>query len=148
MYLSQETATVSFIKDGYAFIETGGVESACSKCAARSSCSSMVLISTSSSHLKIKNDINLSEGDAVSLGLVTDKLLWGAVLIYLLPLLVLFIFAGVGKYFGGELLSSIAGIGGLVVSLFLVNRFLSQKKVIKSFTPTVASECAVSKKLI
>ena len=140
MHLSKETATVSFIKDGYAFLETGGVESACGKCSARFSCSSMALVSKSSSHLKIKNSTDLKAGDAVSLGLATDKLLFGTMLMYLLPLLVLFIFAAAGKYFGGELVSSIAGISGLFISLMWVKKFLSQKRVIKSFTPTIVSE--------
>lgn len=135
MQLAEEIAIVSFIEGDYAFLETGGAESSCNKCSARRSCGSVTLVKRSESHLRIKNSLNLKEGDAVVLGLSTDKLLFGTVLIYLLPLFALFIFAALGKYLGGELYSSILGVGGLFVSLFLIKKYVKQRKVIKQFTP-------------
>lgn len=137
MQLAEETAIVSFIEGNYAFLETGGAESSCNKCSARSSCGSVTLVKRSESHLRIKNSLKLKAGDTVVLGLSTDKLLFGTVLIYLLPLFALFIFAALGKYLGGELYSSIAGIGGLFISLFLIRKYVKQTKVIKQFTPKV-----------
>lgn len=137
MQLAEETAIVSFIEGDYAFLETGRGVASCNKCSARSSCASVTLVKRSESHLRIKNSLNLKAGDTVILGLSTDKLLFGTVLIYLLPLFALFVCAAVGKHLGGELYSAIAGICGLFVSLFLIRKFVKQKKVIKQFTPHI-----------
>ena len=136
MQISKKTAIVSFIKDGEAFLKTDD-SSSCSKCSARSSCSSFNFFEKSSTYLRIKNTKNLDVGDSVNIGLTTDRLLLGTVIMYFLPLLALFLFAAVGKSYGGELYSILAGLSGFSISLLFIKRYMSKNKVIKQFTPKI-----------
>lgn len=134
MQLAQETAIVSFIKDNYAYLKTASTSS-CSKCSAQSSCGSLSFIKRPDSHLRVENTLNLKPGDSVVIGLATDKLLLGSVLMYLLPLFSLFIFAAIGKNIGGELLSIGVGLSGLLGSLLLVKKFVKKSKIANHFKP-------------
>jgi positive regulator of sigma E activity len=53
------------------------------------------------------------------LGLHAQGLLSGAVLIYLLPILTLFVFAVLGQQFLGEVASIVMGLFGLAIGLLL-----------------------------
>lgn len=137
MQYTHETATVSFIKGDYAFLETVSAESSCSKCSSRSSCGSLSFFNRPASHLRVKNTIDLKAGDSVVLALGTNKILFGTVVMYLLPLLVLFLFAAIGKSFGSELFSIVAGLCGLFGSLLLIKKFVKKASVAKGFEPTI-----------
>jgi len=134
MQLTEERATVSYIEGEHAFLETEG-SSACGSCSSQSSCGSVRLIKRPSSYLKIQNTLNLEAGDLVVLGLAPEKLLFSTILVYLLPLFSLFFFALIGKTLGGELLSIIAGVAGLLLSLVFIKKFLGRSDVARSFEP-------------
>ena len=135
MELAQEAAIVSYTKGEFAYLKTQG-SSACGNCSSKSSCSSFSLFNfTPKANLKVPNTLDLKEGDQVIVGMAPEKLIVGTVLIYILPLLSLFVFAAIGKTIAGEGASIIAGLGGFVVSLLFVRNLVSQQNVSKGFEP-------------
>ena len=55
----QETATVSFVKDGYAYLKTDAV-SACGGCASKNSCASGRLTTSDSDYsIRVPNTLNV-----------------------------------------------------------------------------------------
>ena len=85
--------------------------------------------------LKVLNTLSLKEGDSAILTIASDKLILGTFLMYLLPLISLILIASIAKNYGGEVFSTIAGLTGLFVSLFVVKRILNKQKVSKQFEP-------------
>jgi sigma-E factor negative regulatory protein RseC len=114
--------------------------SACGSCSSKKSCGSGRLFSFSDDSdysIRVPNRINLKQGDEVILDMSSDKLLLGTMLIYLLPLLFLFLFASIGKYFAGELASVLTGLGGLLIGLNVAKKIILIKKVARQFEPEV-----------
>lgn len=135
--LAEEIATVSFIDDSYAYLKAESA-SACSSCAAKSSCGARTISKPSSSYnLRVKNTLNLKEGDSVIVGLSSNKLLFGSVVLYILPLLMLFLFAFIGKTYFGEVASIFAGIFGLLAGLLFIRHSISKGGVEKQFEPII-----------
>ena len=132
--LSEETATVSYLEGEYAFLETKST-SACGTCSAQSTCGSLSFFKKKVSHLRVKNTLNLNAGDSVLLGMQSEKLLFGSVLIYIVPIFSLFTFAGLGRVWGGEGLSILMGVVGLFLALLFVKHFVAQSRISKQFEP-------------
>lgn len=139
MQLEQTTATVVKVDGDCAFLKTNQ-QSSCGECSSKSSCGSVKLFSfvpESKYNIKVKNTLDLKAGDSVRLEMESARLLQGTLLLYLLPLLSLFVFAALGKYVGGEGVSILAGLSGLFIALFVVKKFVSQKPVSQQFVPKV-----------
>ncbi len=137
MSLAEEPATVSFVKGGYAYLKTDNA-SACSSCSAKSSCGSKTFsLSDPEYTLRVKNTLNLKKGDSVVLALESNKLLFGTIIIYILPLLMLFIFAFIAKVLFGEIASIAGGVLGLLGSLLFIRKFIFNSEIVKRFEPTV-----------
>jgi sigma-E factor negative regulatory protein RseC len=134
----RETGIVSFVREDYAYLKTDA-GSACGSCSSKKSCGSGRLFSLSNPDytIRVPNRLNLQKGDEVILDMSSDKLLLGTVLIYLLPLLFLFLFASIGKYFGSEFISVLAGLSGLFIGLSVAKKIISIKKVARQFEPEV-----------
>jgi len=133
----QETGIVSFVKDNYAYLKTE-TASACGSCSSKGSCGSQHLNFTQSDYsIRVLNKSGLKEGDEVIIGMSSDKLLLGTVLLYLFPLLFLLLFAFIGKILGGELYSVLAGLIGLFVSLVVVKKIILKKSIACQFEPEV-----------
>ena len=139
--IQQETAEVSYIDEGYAFLKTSN-KTSCGECPSKASCGSVKLFKpvVDNDIIKIKNTLDLKEGDSVVLELPPSKLLLGTFLVYLLPLFSLIAFAVLGKTLGGEGVSILAGLAGLGVSLVLVRKFIAKKTISQQFIPTVKSK--------
>lgn len=139
MSLEQEFAEVVSVNADYAFLKTKN-NNACGECASKSSCGSMKLLSPKASekyNIRVENTLNLKQGDNVILELSASKLVQGTLLVYLLPLFSLFVFAGLGKTIGGEGMSAIAGVSGLLLALLFVKKFISHKAVSDQFVPRI-----------
>ncbi len=134
----QEIGVVSFVRNDFAYLKAKGA-SACNTCSSKGSCGSGRLLNATESDytIRVPNEFNLQQGDEVVIGLSSDKLLLGAMLIYLLPLLFLFAYAGIGKYFGGEIYSVLAGLAGLITGLGIAKKVISINKVARQFQPEV-----------
>ena len=135
MSLAEETAIVRFIDGKYAYLKAESA-SACSSCSAKSACGANT-ISTSKYNLRIKNTNDLKEGDVVVLTLESNKLLLGTIIMYILPLIMLFIFAYFGKIIGGEPISAIGGGLGLFSGLIIINKIINKDQLSKQFEPKV-----------
>jgi sigma-E factor negative regulatory protein RseC len=133
---AQEVAEVSYVEGEFVFLKTSN-QSSCSECSSKSSCGSARLFKplVEAQEFKIKNTLGLKVGDSVVLGLPPSTLLQGTFLVYLIPLFTLILFAVLGKIIGGEGISIIAGVAGLVISLLMVNKYLSKRVITEQFTP-------------
>ncbi|NOX09453.1 MAG: SoxR reducing system RseC family protein [Gammaproteobacteria bacterium] len=107
-------------------------QSACSSCEAKSGCGTGSLsrvLGRKPIRLDVDNHLRVMVGDKVIIGLEEQTLLLGSLLIYLLPLVLLFIVALAGQYLAqglgiqGEWLVVTGGIAGLVAGLSLVRNF-------------------------
>lgn len=111
------------------------VQSSCSSCASRSGCGSRVLnkLGPQTQHtIEVASEIPLVEGQKVELGIAEGSLLTSALLVYMLPLLGLFMIAAlfqllftsdVGAFTGGIL----GGVGGFLLARGLAPRFASRE---------------------
>lgn len=119
----KENAFIVDVADGFAWVETQR-KSSCSSCQARKSCGTSVLqkvLGSKRNILKVNNPDNFSVGDEVILGLQESALVKGSLLLYALPLLLMFIFAFIGIFLfrilavefteGYSILFSLTGLG-------------------------------------
>ena len=95
-----ENAIVVSIENNQTWIETQR-KTACGQCSANKGCGTSVLskvIGNKLSKMKAINNINAQVGDEVIVGLNEKSLLKGSFMVYLLPLLFIFLFSLVGQY--------------------------------------------------
>jgi len=136
MQFAEETAIVSSVDGDFVFLETQNSAS-CSNCSSKSGCGSVSSIFSFKprNKLRINNTLGLKQGDSVIVAMASDKLLMATVLMYLSPLVLLFIFSLIAKLLMGETASIIAGLCGLFLGLLWVKRFTQQNEVAKQFQP-------------
>ena len=136
MQFAEETAVVSSVDGDYVFLETQN-NGFCGNCSASTGCGSVSSIFTFKprNKLRINNTLGLKEGDSVIVAMASDKLLMATILMYLSPLVLLFIFSLIAKLLIGETASIIAGLCGLFAGLLWVKRFTQQNEVAKQFQP-------------
>ncbi len=134
-----QSVIVKRIEGKYAWV-IGTEDSACASCASKSSCSSTNLLkplldaTIKNEGLRVVNALDAHVGDKVDIALSSSSLLRASMLAYLLPLLNLFIFAWLGKYYFGEGMSILLGLAGLFTGFYLVKKRLSvshQRSVIE-----------------
>ncbi len=128
----EETGRVVAVEPDAVWVETLR-RSACESCTARNGCGHKLLDSEragSRARLRVLNpDMVLCTGDQIVLGIPEGALVRGALMIYLMPLLLLF----AGALLGSQLslnqtdLSAPLGVAGLAVG-FLINRWYSQSR--------------------
>jgi sigma-E factor negative regulatory protein RseC len=126
----EETGRVVALEQGAVWVETVRV-SACQSCSANKGCGHAVLDrhrGGSRARIRALNDLPLAVDQAVVLGLPEGALMKSAVMVYLVPLLLLFIGALVGDAVTGPAGSGavIGGVSGLLFG-FLLNRWYSQQ---------------------
>lgn len=136
MTFAEEKAVVSYTEGEFAFLETHNNPS-CDNCSSKSGCGQVSSIFTfkPKNKLKVNNTFNLKAGDEVIVAMPYDKLLKATFLMYVLPLLLLFMFALIAKLALGEPASMIAGILGLLTGLLLVNKYSQQKIIADQYRP-------------
>lgn len=136
MQFAEETAVVSAVNGSFVFLETNS-KASCGNCSTKSGCGSVSSIFTfkPKSKLKVNNTLGLKKGDSVIIALATDALLLATILMYLSPLLLLFVFSLIAKLLVGETASVFAGLCGLFVGLFWVKQFTQRSSMAKQFQP-------------
>lgn len=140
MPLTQETAIVSFIKGDHAYLKTNSTSTTCGSCASKSGCANVNFFSSnlkSAYSIRVPNHLHLKAGDSVILSMPSNTLLLATLLMYVFPLVLLFVFAGVGKSLGGESISILAGLAGLFAGLLVLKRFTKEQSVAKKFEPEI-----------
>lgn len=122
-------AIVSTVNNGRYWVQSMP-DKACSGCSQSAGCSTSVLNKMVKRHaLEVNSDFSLSQGDKVLIGVEEGRLIKGSALVYLFPLLALFIGAGLGLLWAewftildADLLSAISAFGFLFVALLLNNK--------------------------
>ncbi len=134
MHFTQEEAVVNEVDNGFVYLSTNNAS--CNSCSSQSGCSSFSFLSnTPSRSLKVINTLSLEKGDRVMVELKTDKLVFGTLLVYILPLVSLLFFSVIGKLLLSEGFSILFGIAGFVLSLFIIKRIMSNKGLSDQFEP-------------
>ena len=136
MQYAEETAVVSQIDGDFAFIETQS-NGSCGNCSSKSGCSNILSIFALKpmNKLRINNTLSLKEGDSVVVAISSDKILMATFLMYLLPLIMLFVFSLIAKLFFGESASILAGLFGLFSGLLWVKNYTQHSDVATRFQP-------------
>ena len=119
----KENAFIVDIENDVAWVETQR-KTSCGSCQARKSCGTSVLqkvLGNKRTRLKVNNPKNYGVGDEVVLGLREDALVKGSLLLYALPLVMMFGFALIGVLLfqvfdtefseGFSILFSLTGLG-------------------------------------
>ncbi len=131
-----ENATVVSIENNQTWIETQR-KSTCGQCSASKGCGTSVLskvIGNKLSKMKAINTIDAQVGDEVVVGLNEASLLKGAFVIYMLPLLFLFLFSLIGQFVAQNIG---AADNELLVIIFAVVGFLLGMKKVKNFSNSI-----------
>lgn len=125
----KEWATVVSWQNGQALVSCD-VKASCSSCASRAGCGSRVLnkLGPQTTHtIVVPSAEPLTPGQKVELGIAEGSLLGSAMLVYLSPLVGLFIFAALFQVLFGSDIAALSGavLGG--VGGFLIARGYSRK---------------------
>ncbi|MBP8184328.1 MAG: SoxR reducing system RseC family protein [Pseudomonas sp.] len=137
----EEPGQVVSLDEGAVWVATSR-KSTCSSCAANAGCGQGLLdklaISSQRGTVRALTDLNLAVGDKVVIGLREDALVRASLLVYLLPLLGLFIGALTAEHFAlGEPLSIAAGLLGFTAAGFWLHRYSQQRLADPALQPVV-----------
>lgn len=131
----KEWATVVSWNNGIALVSCD-VKASCNSCASRAGCGSRVLnkLGPQTSHtISVPCEQPLVEGQKVELGIAEGSLLTSAVLVYLSPLVGLFVMGGVFQMLFGTDLSAmfgaaLGGVGGFLLAKGLSPRLAAREE--------------------
>lgn len=127
--IEQKATVVS--RDGRLVWVEAERQSTCGQCQARKGCGTGMLakhVGQRFSRLAVNTDLDLKVGQQVMVAIPEQALLSGACLMYLLPLLALFVGATLTRMIGGgELLQITAGLLGLCAGFIWIKRQMREK---------------------
>ena len=108
-------------------------QSTCSGCAAKQGCGTGILekhVGKRFSRIAIDKQDAVNIGQHMQLAIPEEALLQGAFMMYLVPLLSMFVFAMLASAVGANtLMETMAGITGLFAGLFVVKKKFENKKI-------------------
>ncbi|WP_272694947.1 SoxR-reducing system protein RseC [Providencia sp. PROV144] len=136
----KEWATVVRWQNGRALLRYGS-SSGCGSCGARKTCGSYALskIGPNTEHeLEIAIEQPLVEGQKIEVGIPEGSLIRSALLVYLTPILGLFIFAGLAQVFDFEQFwIAISGVIGGIIGFYIARRLASNWRDDEAFQPVI-----------
>lgn len=135
----EEQGRVVAVEPGLAWVETVRA-SACQSCSANKTCGHAVLdrnAAGSRARIPVRVDQPLTPGDDVVVGIPEGVLVKSALLVYLMPLVLMFVTALLGSrtVFAGGDLSAPFGVLGFVVGLFIIRWYSGQQAKNSAFEP-------------
>ncbi len=140
-----EQAVVIAIKNNETWIETQR-KSSCGQCSANKACGTAVLskvVGKKMATMRAINKIGANVGDTVLVSLNENSLLKGAFMVYMLPLLFMFVFSFVAAFLqqqlstDGDGLVILFAIAGFVAGLWRVKRFSSSISHDEAYQPVI-----------
>ncbi len=134
-----EQAIVVAIEGNETWIETQR-KSTCGSCAANSACGTSVLskvLGKRMSNMKAINKIGARVGDRVMVSLDESALLKGAFMVYMLPLLLMFLFSFFGVFISDTFFADKSEI---VVIIFAIIGFVSGLTMVKRYSLSISSK--------
>ncbi|WP_272573534.1 SoxR-reducing system protein RseC [Providencia sp. PROV259] len=136
----KEWATVIRWQNGRALLRYGS-SSGCGSCGARKTCGSYALskIGPNTEHeLEIAIEQPLVVGQKIEVGIPEGSLIRSAMLVYLTPILGLFIFAGLAQSFDfSQFLVATSGVVGGVAGFYTARKLASHWRDDDAFQPVV-----------
>ena len=117
----------------------------CGSCSAKAGCGTGILDRwlnpTHIFWLDLSQDTKnkLQIGDLLEIGVDENAFVRNTLLLYLLPILIFFIAAGLGFAVGGEIVSILAGIAGLISGAVLANYLIQKSPYAQNFSPQILS---------
>lgn len=128
----EQTAKVVSVDDKTIWLDAER-KSTCSGCAAKQGCGTGILenhVGKRFSRIAVDKQQAVKIGQNMQLAIPEEALLHGAFMMYLVPLLMMFAFAGVANSLGvNTLFESLAGLTGLAAGLILVKKRFEHKKI-------------------
>ena len=139
----EEKARVTAIRDGFAVIEVVRT-SGCQSCELKSGCGTGSLgrlLGFKPKPFTVKNELGLKPGDTVMLAVAERSFALAGFLVYLLPLLTLFLFAIVADVLLGtsDVFTVLAGLFGLATGLYFSGWF-SRHTVAQNLQPKIVRQ--------
>lgn len=141
----EQIAVVVKVDGDFAWVQAER-QSTCGNCAARSGCGTSVLskvIGTKIARMRAINKPQAQVGDTVVVGLSEAAMLKGSVVVYLLPLLLMFLFAITGNVIAtqihvtSEVMSIGFAVAGLAIGGGLLQRFNRRIQSNEQYQPVV-----------
>ncbi len=119
----EENAIVTKIENQHVWVQ-GQQNNACGGCAQKSSCSTSVLSQwMPQKNLEVVSDFQLNVGDKVTIGIDEKLLLQASLLLYLFPLIVMFIAAAIADYLTtNQLYIAGSSVSALLLSLSFIHK--------------------------
>ena len=129
----EETGVVERIEDGYIWVNPASSGGACGSCNASGNCSTSFLVTLLQGKItntvRVENTINAQVNDTVVLKIHPQGLLSASALLYLLPILSLFVFSILGHQLFGEIVSIVMGLIGFIAGLFVSKKIANSTKM-------------------
>ena len=141
----EEQAQVIDIK-GHMLILQAQTQSACGSCAASKGCGTSLLskvVGRKFTRIQADNSINANIGDTVVVGIAEDAMLKGSMILYLFPVLGMFVIALLADYLVSpalqyrDLVIAATAFGGLLGGASVARSYFTSYSSAKSFTPVV-----------
>jgi sigma-E factor negative regulatory protein RseC len=145
----EEQAFVTAVQDGVINV-TSYQKPSCGGCLQKSSCGTSSLgrfMGNKAVELVLESELDLKVGDQVVIGIEESAMLWGALGIYILPLIFFFLFGLVGEQLAAILVIDAAELVSLFFALigFATSYFLVKKNHLWKFSEQQASPTVVRK---
>lgn len=140
----EEIAIISKIEQYQVYVESRQ-NNACGGCIQKDTCATSVLdkfFKKRSVAVDVDNNINLTVGDTVIVTINEAVLLRTSVLLYLLPLMLMFISTLIGECLipEGQLSLAFIAISSLLLSLFCINRYQHSYLINYSVRPVITKK--------
>lgn len=120
----KQRATVVATDDKTIWLDTER-ESTCGQCQVKKGCGTALLenhVGKRFSRIAVAKESDVSTGQEVQLGISEESLLHGAFMMYIIPLMLMFVFAAIAQLFSfNEAVEIVAGISGLVIGFCWVH---------------------------
>ncbi|MCW8855639.1 MAG: SoxR reducing system RseC family protein [Gammaproteobacteria bacterium] len=139
----EEQAIVVALEDTYALLQTQR-KSSCQSCSVKKGCGTSVLskvVGQRSSQIRVANTLDAQLGDTVLLGVQENALVLGSFVIYLAPLLSMFLMAVAGEFwakangYNSELVAVICALLGFSITILVIRFGFSNVNLKKRLQP-------------
>jgi sigma-E factor negative regulatory protein RseC len=108
-------------------------QSTCSSCSVKNGCGTGLLekhVGKKFSRIAVDKTESVVAGQAVDVLIPEEKLLEGTFIVYIVPLLMLFLLSALMRFAEmSPVMEIIGGVAGLILGLFLVKLYLKNKKI-------------------
>ncbi len=132
----EESGHVVAVEGNYAWVSVER-RTACESCSVKKGCGTSVLskvVGKKIATIKVDNVLNANVGDPVRIGIDDQAMIGGSALIYVLPLLIMFVFSIlINILFRQESYTILAALAGLGFGFLLIKHLLASKSIKQSF---------------